>query len=200
MSADGTGVPDQIIDQQVKRAIDAQMAAKGLTKVDCDTPDSARAAGVPQPPDFPQPPNLPELPGPKQLPGLSRSEGEAQPAGGSQPSGPRYALNSAESPAHKADLLLAYHVAIRQETQWNAFGSGWGGFPAGLGGWGTGTATATSSSIDVGTLVLNMYDPAAKQLVWAGNATKTISLSKNQDKNQRNLEKAMQKLLKDWPR
>jgi len=34
---------------------------------------------------------------------------------------------------------------------------------------------------------------------WTGTATKTIDPSSNQDKNQKNLDKAMQKLLKDYP-
>ena len=188
---EGAEYPDQIIDTDIMRSIDSQLVAKGLTKVDCGT--SAYAAGVAQPPAPPL------LPGPSQLPGLSR--------GSSLPQAPelRTAADSghtagsgrtADFAAPKADLLIAYHVAIRQETQWNAFGSGfdrWGG------GWGMGSATATSSSIDVGTLVLNMYDPAAKQLVWAGTASKTISISKKQEKNQKNLQKAMAKLLKEFP-
>ena len=60
-------------------------------------------------------------------------------------------------------------------------------------------ATASSSTINVGTLVLDFYDPATKQLVWTGNATKTIDPSSNQEKNQKSLDKAMQKLLKDFP-
>jgi hypothetical protein len=96
----------------------------------------------------------------------------------------------------EADLLVGYQVAVNRETQWNAYGMG-DGFPwAGIR---TGTASATSSTIEVGTLVLDMYDPAAKQLVWTGSATKTINLSKDQQKNQRNLDKAMQKLLKNFP-
>jgi hypothetical protein len=51
----------------------------------------------------------------------------------------------------------------------------------------------------MGTLVLNIYDPAVKRLVWKGFATKEINLSKNQQKNRRNLDKATQKLLKDFP-
>lgn len=35
--------------------------------------------------------------------------------------------------------------------------------------WG-GMASASSSTINIGTLVLDMYDPSTKQLVWAGNA------------------------------
>ena len=92
----------------------------------------------------------------------------------------------------KADLLVGYQVAVDQQKQWNAYGGG--GFR--LGG---GMASATSSTIDVGSLVLDMYDPTTKQLVWTGTATKTINPSGNQQKNEKNLDKAMEKLLKKFP-
>jgi len=44
-----------------------------------------------------------------------------------------------------------------------------------------------------------MYDPGTKQLVWTGNATKTIDPSSNQEKNMKSLNKAMAKLLKNYP-
>jgi hypothetical protein len=91
-----------------------------------------------------------------------------------------------------ADLYVGYQIAVDQEKQWNAYGMG-GGVR-----WG-GMATATSTTINVGTLVLDIYDPATKQLVWTGKATKTIDPSKSQEKNQKNLDKAMQKLLKNYP-
>ena len=93
----------------------------------------------------------------------------------------------------KADLYVGYQIAVDQEKQWNAYGMG--------GGWrmGGGMGTATSSTINVGTMVLDFYDPATKQLVWSGNATKTIDPSSNQEKNQKNLNKAMAKLLKNYP-
>lgn len=93
----------------------------------------------------------------------------------------------------KADLYVGYQVAVDQEKQWNAYGMG-GGVR-----WGGGMATATQSAINVGALVLDMYDPATKQLVWTGKATKTLDPSSNQEKNQKNLDKAMAKLLKDYP-
>ena len=65
--------------------------------------------------------------------------------------------------------------------------------------WGGGMATAQQSTISIGTLVLDMYDPSTKQLVWTGNATKSLDPSSNQEKNQKNLTKAMQKLLKNFP-
>jgi Domain of unknown function (DUF4136) len=60
-------------------------------------------------------------------------------------------------------------------------------------------ASWTSSTISVGTLVLEMYDPGTKQLVWTGRATKTINPSSNQEKNKKNLDKTLAKLLKDYP-
>lgn len=93
----------------------------------------------------------------------------------------------------KADLYVDYQVAVNQEKQWTGYGTGYGYR------WGGGMATATSTTINVGTLVLDMYDPATKQLVWSGTATKTLNPSKDQDKNQKNLDKAMTKLLKDFP-
>ena len=91
----------------------------------------------------------------------------------------------------QADLYIGYQVAVDQEKQWNAWGTG-----RGLGG---GMGEATQSTINVGSLVLDMYDPTTKQLVWQGTATKTISPGGNQEKNEKNLNKAMEKLLKGFP-
>jgi hypothetical protein len=45
-----------------------------------------------------------------------------------------------------------------------------------------------------------MYDTTAKQLVWTGTATKTLDPSGNQEKNNmENLDKVMQRLLKNYP-
>jgi hypothetical protein len=91
-----------------------------------------------------------------------------------------------------ADLNLGYQASVSQSKQWNAYGTGgvrWGG----------GMGTATESMIDTGTLVLDMYDPASKKLVWQGRATKTLDPNAKEDKRQKNLDKAMQKLLKNFP-
>jgi hypothetical protein len=90
----------------------------------------------------------------------------------------------------EADLYIGYQSAVNQETQWDAWGSR--AFGMGMGSW-------TSSTISVGTLVLDMYDPASKELVWTGNATKTIDPSSNHEKNQQRLDKAIAKLLKNYP-
>jgi hypothetical protein len=97
-----------------------------------------------------------------------------------------------KSDSDKADLYVGYQVALDRERQWNAFGTG------GIR-WGGGMGSATSSTITNGTLVVDMYDPTTKQLVWTGNATKTLDPSSNQEKNMKNLNKAMAKLLKNYP-
>jgi hypothetical protein len=134
------GRPDQILDAQVKQAIDSQMAAKGFTKV---------------------------------------------------------------ADGGKSDLLLGYQLMIDREKQINGFGDSWGGW-GGWGGWGPwggglNSFSASTSTINIGTFVVGMYDPAAKKLVWIGAAQHAIEPSKKQEKNQQRLNKGAQKLLKDFP-
>ena len=140
MPGPGGAVPDQLIDRDIKRAVDEQLAAKGLTRVE-----------------------------------------------------------------KNADLYVAYHAVIHEERGINVsgFGNGggpWGGWGGGpLGGWGSGTVTGQTSTIPVGMLLIDLYDPAKKQLIWRGDASKTIDLKKDPDKNYKNLQKAMAKLFKNYP-
>jgi Domain of unknown function (DUF4136) len=93
----------------------------------------------------------------------------------------------------KADLLIGYQPSLNQEKEWNAYGTG-GGLR-----WGGGMASAQSSTINIGTLVVDMYDPATKQLVWTGRATKTLNPGDSAEKKQKNLDSAMKKLFKKFP-
>jgi hypothetical protein len=102
---------------------------------------------------------------------------------------------------NQADLLLGYQAIVSQEKQIN--GSAWGG-GWGLGGWGPwgsdfASLSAVTSTINVGTFVLGMYDPAVKKLVWIGAAQGVIQPSKNQEKNLQRLDKGAQNLLKEFP-
>jgi Domain of unknown function (DUF4136) len=90
-----------------------------------------------------------------------------------------------------ADLLVGYQSSVRQQTQLNWFNDG--------GPWMGGMGQATTSLIDVGTLVVDMYDASRKQLIWRGSATKTLNPSGNPDKNYERLQKAVEKLLKSFP-
>lgn len=129
VAIEGAAQPDQITDQQIKQAFDAEFAKKGLTKATGDT----------------------------------------------------------------ADLFVGYQVAVDQEKQWNAYGGG--------AGWrmGGGMGTATSSTISIGTLGVDIYNPATKELVWRGSATKTVDSKVTPQKRQENIAKAAEKLLKNYP-
>ena len=103
-----------------------------------------------------------------------------------------------------ADLYVAYQVAVNQEKQmttWDTgygMGPGWGGRYYG-GYYGGGMSTSTTSTINIGTLALDMYDREAKQLVWRGMASKQLDPKAKPEKRQKNLDKGMEKLLKNYP-
>ena len=88
-----------------------------------------------------------------------------------------------------ADLYVGYQCAVDQERQWNAWGM------RGFGGMGQ----ATSSTIQNGTLAVDFYDPSSQQLIWRGQATKTLNPSGNQEKDMQRLNSAAVKLLKNFP-
>jgi|SRR5438874_859001 hypothetical protein len=101
-----------------------------------------------------------------------------------------------------ADLFLCYQVALGEEKQFTSFDTGWGYGPGWGGGWyggGGGMSTTTSSTIYKGQLDLDMYEAAAKKLVWRGTASKTIDPKAKPEKRQKNLQKGLAKLLKNYP-
>jgi hypothetical protein len=51
----------------------------------------------------------------------------------------------------------------------------------------------------VGKLVIGLFDPATKHLVWRGFASKTLDIKKDPDKNYRTLDKAMARLFRNYP-
>jgi hypothetical protein len=99
--------------------------------------------------------------------------------------------------ADNADLYISYQTAIGAQKQLNAYGTGWGYGPRWGGG--MGTATVTQETIKTGTLDLDMYDSSNKRLVWRGAVSKTIDPGAKPDKRQKNLDKALDKLLKNYP-
>jgi len=103
-----------------------------------------------------------------------------------------------------ADLYLAYQTAVGTEKQFTSYNTGWGYGP----GWGAGwygggmsstTTYGSTSTVYVGQLDLSMYDPATKQLVWRGVASKTLDPKAKPEKKEKNIGKAVQKLLKNFP-
>jgi uncharacterized protein DUF4136 len=130
VTVEGAKKPDQIIDGQIRQAVENALATNGLKKVQGDD----------------------------------------------------------------ATLLVAYQLAITQQQEWNSYSTGGYGWR-----YGGGTTTTTSNTINVGTVAVDMYDPAKKELMWRGQASKTVDEKAKPEKRQQNLDKAMGKLLKDFP-
>ena len=130
---------NELVDKQIKDAVDAELATKGLTKVEGDD----------------------------------------------------------------ANLYIGYQPAVGQEKQFNSYSTGYGYGPGWGGGWyggmGTTTTTGTTSTIYKGQLDLDMYDSAGHDLVWRGVVSKTIDPKAKPEKQQKNLAKAVKKLLKNYP-
>jgi Domain of unknown function (DUF4136) len=97
-----------------------------------------------------------------------------------------------------ADLYIGYQVVINLEKSVSLWGTsdgpGWGD-----GGWGTRSVQGQTSTVPVGILLIDLYDVGKKQLVWRGDAIKTIELKTDPDKNYKNLQKVMAKLFKNYP-
>ena len=101
-----------------------------------------------------------------------------------------------------AGLQVGYQAVISLEKGVNLSAWGTRSGPGGFGGWGgldSGTVTGQTSAIQVGVLIVDLYDPAKEQLIWRGDASKTIDLKKDPDKNYKNLQKVMAKLFKYYP-
>jgi len=86
------------------------------------------------------------------------------------------------------DLILTASGGERAQTSWNAWGMR--GIGGGFGG------ISPEQNIEA-TMIVSLYNPKAQQLVWRGIAQNT--LSNNGNKNQQMVEKAIQKMFKQWP-
>jgi hypothetical protein len=102
-----------------------------------------------------------------------------------------------------ANLFIGYQAGVSQEKEFTSFNSSWG-YGGGWygGGWygpGGGMTTGSTSTIYVGQLAVDMYDSANRDLVWRGVVSKTLDPKAKPEKQQKNLAKAVKKLLKNYP-
>lgn len=93
------------------------------------------------------------------------------------------------------------HNEQELETMYDGMGGGWGG-GWGWGGWGGGgggIGDATTSTVNqrVGKLVVDMFQGSSKKLLWRGSVS--ADLSNKSDKNTKDLDKSIGKMLKDFP-
>lgn len=100
-----------------------------------------------------------------------------------------------------ADLYIGYQAAIGQERQFTSYSNDWG-YGGGWyrGGWYGGTTTyGETTTIHTGQLALDMYDTSDHSLAWRGLVSKTLDPKAKPEKQEKNLNKAVTKLLKNYP-
>jgi hypothetical protein len=101
------------------------------------------------------------------------------------------------SQSDEADLLISFQVTPDGDKRFNlsAIGASYGA-PAGRA---SVSVAASAPIVHSGQLVLDMYDAEKKLLVWRGIASDAFDANAKPDKKQKHMDKAVEKLLKDYP-
>src|SRR5262245_17587913 len=98
----------------------------------------------------------------------------------------------------QADALVVIHGATKEKQTLNTFYDGWGGYGwYGWGGTSMGSATTTTYTYTVGTLVVDVFDAKSKKLMWRGDAEDEIK--NTVEKREKQLNKALSKLFAYFP-
>ncbi len=94
------------------------------------------------------------------------------------------------------DLWVTPHVRLRQETEIHTYNTGWGY------GWRwrrPGRTVARVEQIPVGTLIVDLVDATAMELVWRGIATDTLKPNATPAEKEEALSRAIAKMLEGFP-
>jgi hypothetical protein len=102
-----------------------------------------------------------------------------------------------KSVSDKADLLIGYQVAPEGDKRFSQ--SPLGTSYSGGNGGSSGSGTISVTTVHSGQLALDMYEAERKQLVWRGVVSDAIDPNAKPDKKQKHMDKAVEKLLKDYP-
>jgi len=87
------------------------------------------------------------------------------------------------------DIILTANGGMKQQTSYSAWGMR--GIGGGMGG-------ITPEQNVEATMIVDLYDAKTQTLIWRGIAQNT--LSNNGNKNQEMVQKAVQKMFKQWPK
>jgi len=99
--------------------------------------------------------------------------------------------------ASGGDVSLVAMKTTQTERNLQTFYDGFGGGWRWRGFGGMGEATTTEQDYKEGTVVVDLYDSKTKQLIWRGSTEDT--LSDKAAKNEKNLDKGVEKMFKDFP-
>jgi len=94
--------------------------------------------------------------------------------------------------ADPVDLFIGYGTTVQDQQMITGYGGGMGFRFGGMG-------MAETSTIQNGTILVDIYNPAGKLLVWRATATESLDPSPDPNKNYSRLKSALTKLMKNFP-
>ena len=99
------------------------------------------------------------------------------------------------------DVWVVYHVSVDKKKELNGYTTGMGGYGGYGWGWGGGMSTTNMSVREIleGTLIIDIASASKKALVWRGVGVKEIDTGAKPDKRDKNINKAVEKILKNYP-
>jgi hypothetical protein len=101
-----------------------------------------------------------------------------------------------ETPDGTPDLWLVLHTRTHRQAQVTTWSSGWGW------GWrwrGPYWTTARVEQIPVGTLMVDLVDTKAKELVWRGSASRVVDADESPQTREVKVQQAVDKLFDGFP-
>jgi hypothetical protein len=100
------------------------------------------------------------------------------------------------------DVVVVPHIAFDEQKDISSYSSGpmYGGYGYGWGGgWGSTTTDVRVREILVGTLAIDLIDAKKKEVAWRGLGTKEIDTNAKPEKRDENINKAVEKIFKNYP-
>ena len=100
------------------------------------------------------------------------------------------------------DVYVTYHFTSEDRTSYNTTSMGYGGYGGYYGGWGgwggggMGTSTTYATTYTDGTLIIDIYEPEAKKLIWRG--TGTVTVKDKPEKQIKQVDNILTKIGKKW--
>ena len=94
------------------------------------------------------------------------------------------------------DLWVVLHTRTRRQTQVTTYNSGWGWGWGWRGSYGQG---AYVSQIPIGTLMVDLIDTKAKELVWRGSASRVVDADEKPKDRDEKVQEAVNKLFDGFP-
>jgi hypothetical protein len=99
-------------------------------------------------------------------------------------------------PEENPDIVLVYHTSTKDEVVVTSDSFGYGYGPGFRYGGGMGTTTSRSHTYTKGTLVVDIWEPKEKKMVFRGTATDTVDA--NPEKLEKKINKMVEKMVKEF--